>query len=311
MERMRREGFKAAIVSVQRLKELQDELEEHRRTGRIADELYRAYLSDFVFGPPPEMTEAKSVIIVASPLPHVRVTFTWNGGPVETYLPPTYSSAISSRVGTILEEILAPAGHRLVRARIPLKLTAVRSDLARYGRNNITYVDGMGSYQRLTAFFSGLPGNPDVWAGPLAMERCDTCTACRDKCPTGAIRPDRFLIRAERCLTFLNELGGEFPAWLDPAVHHCLEGCLFCQSYCPVDRAIPLTIADGPVFDGRETELVLQGVSKDKLPEGTIRKMEEFRFQDGLPEIARNLRALLDHPQNLTTAPKLLRRDTE
>jgi epoxyqueuosine reductase len=140
------------------------------------------------------------------------------------------------------------------------------------------------------------------------MEVCERCTACRDKCPTGAIPSDRFLLRAERCLTYLNEHEGEFPAWLDPAVHHCLEGCLFCQSYCPVNRQIPLAIEDGPTFDDQETELVLQGASKDRLPEATIQKLEEFGFQDGLPEIARNLRALLDHPQNLMTAPRLLRR---
>lgn len=310
IDRMAREGFRSAIVSVEHLKELREEIEGHHRAGRIADQVYRVDLAGLVYDPPPEMPEAKSVIIVSTPQPHIRFTFTWNGGKVETYLPPTYSSAISTRVGKLLAEILAPAGYRLVRARIPLKLAAVRGGLAQYGKNNITYVEGMGSYHRFTAFFSDLPCREDTWGEANVMEHCDGCTACRDKCPTGAIPSDRFLLRAERCLTYVNEHEGDFPAWLDPAAHHCLEGCLYCQSYCPVNRQIPLAIEDGPAFDDRETELILQGASKDRLPEAMIQKLEEFGFENGLPEIARNLRALLDRPQNLLTAPRLLRQKT-
>ena len=307
-ERMEREGFRVAIVSVDHLKELQEELETSHRRGIIADRLYQVELTGFRFGPPPEMPGARSVMIVSTPQPHIRMTFDWKGRTVATYIPPTYSAAISTRVGSMLEEILNPAGYHLFRAWIPLKLTAVHSGLAQYGKNNITFVDGMGSYHRFTGFFSEFPCSEDSWGKPQVMNQCEKCTSCRDKCPTGAIQSDRFVIRAERCLTFLNEFGGDFPAWLDPAVHHCLVGCLFCQSFCPVNRKIPLAIDEGPAFDGAETELILQGISKDKLPEATTRKLEEFGFQDTLPEIARNLRALLDHPQNLTTAPRLLRR---
>lgn len=305
--RMEREGFKAAVVSVDHLKDLQEELETSHRHGIIADNLYQVDLTRFVFGAPPEMPEAKSVIIVSTPQPHIRMTFEWKGRTISTYIPPTYSTAISTRVGSMLEEMLSPAGYHLFRAWIPLKLTAVHSGLARYGKNNITFVEGMGSYHRFTAFFSELPCPEDTWGEPHMMELCEKCTACRDKCPTGAISSDRFVIRAERCLTFLNEHGGEFPAWLDTAVHHCLIGCLFCQSFCPVNRKVPLAIDQASAFDGGETELILQGVSKDRLPEATIHKLEDFGFEDTLPEIARNLRALLDHPQNLTTAPRLLR----
>lgn len=307
MGRMEQEGFRAAIVSVAHLTELRDDVEEHHRAGRIAEQVYRTGLSGFVFGPPPEMPEGKSVMIISTPQPHIRFTFTWNGGKVATYLPPTYSSTISDRVGTILEEILTPAGHRLVRARIPLKLAAVRSGLARYGKNNITYVEGMGSYHRLTAFFSDLPCREDTWGEAKVVEQCDRCNACREKCPTGAISSDRFLLRAERCLTYLNEHEGDFPAWLDPGAHHCLEGCLYCQAHCPVNRQITVTVEDGRAFDEWETELILQGASRDRLPEAMIDKLKEFGFEDGLPEIARNLRALLDRPQNLLTAPRLLR----
>lgn len=308
MGRIGREGFKAKIVSVDHLGDLREDIETNRQQGLITEEVYRVDLSRFVFGPPPEMPEAKSVIIVSTPQPHIRMTFDWDGRMIATYIPPTYSAAITQRVKDILEEILAPAGFHLFRAWIPLKLTAVHSGLARYGKNNITFVEGMGSYQRLNAFFSELPCVEDSWGELKVMEQCTKCTACRDKCPTGAISSDRFVIRAERCLTYLNEHKGEFPAWVETGAHHCLVGCLFCQSFCPVNRKTPATIEDGPTFTSQETELILQVTPKDKLPDDLTRKLEEFGFQNDLPEIARNLRVLLDHPQNLAIAPGLLQR---
>jgi epoxyqueuosine reductase len=38
-----------------------------------------------------------------------------------------------------------------------LKRLAVRSGLARYGRNNVTYVEGMGSFLELSASLTDMP----------------------------------------------------------------------------------------------------------------------------------------------------------
>jgi len=55
-------------------------------------------------------------------------------------------------------------------------------------------------------------------------ERCQTCQACLRACPTGAIAVERFLVRAERCVTFRNEKPGSvpFPAWVNPTWQNCL-----------------------------------------------------------------------------------------
>ena len=47
-----------------------------------------------------------------------------------------------------------------------------------------------------------------------------------NKCPTKAIRQDRFLISAEQCLTFFNEKPDDFPEWVNPVWHNCLIGCM-------------------------------------------------------------------------------------
>jgi len=52
--------------------------------------------------------------------------------------------------------IIAGLEERDYAARIvPIDRLAVRGGLATYGRNNVTYVPGMGSFHRLSAFYSG------------------------------------------------------------------------------------------------------------------------------------------------------------
>ena len=122
-------------------------------------------------------------------------------------------------MGAILAEVLESGGYRAAKAVLPKKLLAVRSGLAAYGKNNITYVPGMGSFHGLVAVFSDLPAPEGTWRDAEMMEACHKCAACRRHCPTGAIDADRFLLRAERCLTFHNEkpVDVPFPGWIDAA----------------------------------------------------------------------------------------------
>jgi epoxyqueuosine reductase len=164
--------------------------------------------------------------------------------------------------------------------------------LAQYGKNNITYVNGMGSYHRLVAFISDLPVAQDYWRAPQVLERCENCKACMNACPTGAISTDRFLLNAERCLTFHNERRADFPQWIKPAWHNCLVGCLYCQKACPVNKDVPLSIEEGPEFSENETALILQGAPKSELPRNAIEKIESLDMVGYLPVLGRNLKVL-------------------
>jgi epoxyqueuosine reductase len=112
-------------------------------------------------------------------------------------------------------------------------------------------------------------------------------------CPTGAISADRFLLKAERCLTFHNERRGDFPRWIKPAWHNCLVGCLYCQKACPVNKDVPLSIEDGPVFSEKETALILQGAPQNGLPQNSLEKLQKMDMTEYLPVLGRNLNALL------------------
>jgi epoxyqueuosine reductase len=131
------------------------------------------------------------------------------------------------------------------------------------------------------------------------MKACEKCAACMESCPTRAILPDRFLIQADRCLTWLNEREEPFPSWLEPQWHNAIIGCMHCQLACPVDKPHFLKVVDGPTFSEEETDLILSGISSDKLPEPTRAKLPNLGY--GSPGwdvlLARNLRVLIDRAE--------------
>lgn len=284
------------IVSIEHLYELQQGIEGRHKKGELDEEFYQKELSWFVFKKPENFPEARSLIIVAAPQPQVQVTFTLDGATFPVLIPPTYSYVIDTQVQSWLEGVLQPEGYRILKvpSSPPLKLLAAHSGLMQYGKNNIGYVPGKGSFQRLMVFYSDLPRIEEQWGEPQSMDLCNTCQACSKACPTGAIAPDRFLLHGERCITFFNEFPGEFPDWLDPSWHNCLVGCLFCQTCCPMNNKVKNWVEEQVQFSQNETTLLLQGVSKEQLPEEMAEKLKQLGLIGYLPVLPRNLKALLE-----------------
>jgi epoxyqueuosine reductase len=288
-------GYQGRIVPIHHLEDLQEEIEGRHAQSLLNDEFYQEWLSSFEFKPPEDMA-ATSLIIVAVPSPQVRVDFAWNGNLHSAIIPPTYVGYDDTlrQVQEFLAGILAPAGFHTAPVQIPLKLLAVRSGLGQYGRNNICYVPGMGSFFQLVAVYSDLPCMQDPWQEARMMERCQNCHACRNRCPSGAIPSDRFLLRAERCLVFHNERSGRypFPAWLDPTWHNCLIGCMLCQRACPEDRDVLGWVEKGEEFTQDETGQLLEGVRLDQLPVAVVDKLKRLDLADSVDVLPRNLGAL-------------------
>ncbi len=298
LTRLEEEGCRGRVVGVEHLRDLEVELEERRRQDLIDEDLYQEYLAGFGFNLPEDLPRAESLILVAMPQPQIQVVFTWKGKTLPLIVPPTYLHARESdkRVEDLLTEILAVAGYRVAGAALPKKALAVHSGMGAYGRNNICYVSGMGSLFRLVAFYSDLPGEEDDWRELSAMEACQKCSACLRICPTGAITDERFLIRAERCLTFLNEKPGDvpFPNWVDPSWHDYLVGCLHCQRACPENRDFLRWMEEGDELSEEETALLLEGVALDRLPAATVVKLEKLDLLSLLEVLPRNLGVLLN-----------------
>ncbi|MBC7252339.1 MAG: FeS-binding protein [Anaerolineae bacterium] len=293
--RLEARGYQGRIVSIQHLAELQEELETHYRQGLLDQELYRTYLAGFAFEPPESLPDARSLIVVAVPQPQVRITFAWQRRRVPLIVPPTYLHwrENDQQVEDLLTEVLGSLGYRVSPMSLPKKLLAVHSGLAAYGRNNISYVPGMGSFHRLVAFCSDFPCQEDNWQALRMMVDCQDCSACRRHCPTGAIVSERFLLDAERCITFHNENPHEFPDWLDSAGHDCLVGCLHCQRVCPQNREVWHWIEEGGEFSSQETALLLAGPAIERLPAETVKKLAQNDLVGLLDVLPRNLRAAL------------------
>jgi epoxyqueuosine reductase len=294
---LRQESCKFSTISIGHLADLHKEIEKRRDKNEFDSKFYEEYMFRFKFAPPEELTNAKSLIIIAMPRPPTHATFTWKGKKQSFILPPTYTAYDEKRFHAerLVAEAVAKDGYKAVTTVLPLKLLATRSGLAKYGKNNITYTSGMGSFMRLTAVYSDMPCENDQWQKAEIMELCENCNLCQKACPTGAIDPDRFLLRAERCLTFHNEKKSSipFPDWIKPEWHNCIIGCIRCQAACPENRRYLQLVGETAEFDEEETRLILKGTPKEQMPASMLKKMKLLSLTDYLEEVPRNLSVLL------------------
>ncbi|MBC7264594.1 MAG: epoxyqueuosine reductase [Chloroflexi bacterium] len=292
---LEKRGYKGRIVSIRRLPDLQKEIEGLYKQGLLDEGFYQERLAWFTFSPPDSLPEPRSIIVIAIPQPQIQVIFSWNEGALALLVPPTYVAyrEVNQRVEDLLAAFLRPERYQVTQAALPLKPLAVRSGLGCYGRNNICYVHGMGSFHRLVAFYSDFPCQEDEWREPEMLERCQNCQACLRSCPTGAIAPERFLLHAERCITFHNERSDDFPSWIDPSWHNCLIGCLHCQRVCPQNRDFLNWVERGEEFSREETALILARVPLDQFPSATAEKLERLDLVEYMDVLPRNLRVML------------------
>ena len=292
------ENCKFRVVSTSNhIAELQGEIESRQNQGQFENEFAQQYLHRFRFLAPDELREAKSLVVVAMPRPPTKAVFNWKGKKQSFILPPTYTAYDEKRlhVERLVAEAVGKNGYKIATPFLPLKLLATRSGLAEYGQNNITYVQGMGSFMRLTAVYSDMPCESDVWQEPKMMSRCKNCDLCRRACPTGAISSDRFLLHAEKCLTYHNEKEASipFPDWLKPEWHNCIVGCIRCQAVCPENKPFLNIIGETAEFTEKETNLLLNAVPLEQLPVETVAKMKILSLADYYRELPRNLGVLL------------------
>ncbi len=293
--------YKYKTMSVAHFKELQEDIDGLRNKGKLSrHKIYRSYIDELKFEIPDNFPTAKSIVIISKFTRLMYVNFHLNGKTYEVMIPPQYySDGISSEDLTeiIHKEIIKKPGYRVERAdKVHLKLLAVRSGLGKYGRNNLCFVDGMGNFITLVAFFTDFEFEEDHWQELALLDACRNCVICYGICPTNCITKENFVINVGRCITLFNEVKGKFPRWILPSMHNALVGCMKCQLRCPENEGF--AGLSGRLEDVTEDETlkILQGKPDEGLLNSLSRKLKKFvpaSSKEYFPIFTRNLRALI------------------
>jgi len=150
-----------------------------------------------------------------------------------------YHDTMRPRLHALRDYVSAAAGAQ---SRASLDTSAVlERDLAAaaglgwIGKNTNLITPGLGSY-----YFIGLVlTTAELPADDAQPDRCGTCTACLDACPTSAF-DGPYALDARRCIAYLTiEHRGPIPEALHAPIGDWLFGCDVCQEVCPWNRHAP------------------------------------------------------------------------
>ena len=293
-------GYRAAVGSVSLLEVVRNGVRKRHEAGEIEAGFYRDNLDIFTYLDGVPLENPRSVILVAVPMPAYVLAFTVGDKRIETILPPTYVRyrKTFAEVRDNLAATLLGSGFRVELLNAPLKALANRLGLLFYGRNNVGYIDGLGSYFELVGLVSDLPFEekkmPPRPAEKL-LPRCEKCRICAAACPTGAIEKERILLHAEKCYTLFSESPNPIPEDLKPPSPKCIIGCLKCQELCPENKGLLRHESASVSFDAEETEafLGMKPEADGRALDRVQAKFKELGLSEGLPVFRRNLERLL------------------
>ncbi|HUT79628.1 MAG TPA: 4Fe-4S double cluster binding domain-containing protein [Candidatus Bathyarchaeia archaeon] len=291
---------KYRVLSVSHLPELEEKIDKLKSEGKITqNEVIQQYIGNFKFEVPEDFPEAKSIIILAQENKLVLINFNHNGIQQEVMIPPNYSQTCVTKdemKDFVLTEIIKEPGYQVYQTRkLHMKLLAANSGLVKYGRNNISYADELGSLIELWVYFTDYVFPMDNWEEVEMMENCEDCTICFDSCPTQAISQDNFILNVERCIPLYNEIQGEIPDWIPTDAHNALMGCMKCQMYCPANRLAINNTRRYEDLTQEETIALLKGEGEETILNSAIAKLKMFKPEHAyyfLPIIKRNLALL-------------------
>ena len=143
--------YRWRTLSVDRFPSLQEEIDALRHSGQLAQTpAFTNFLNDLSFRLPDNFPSARSLLLIATsaPLMIINLRFATAISPFSCHRTTPSGLTRAMLLEEIRRTIIPDSGHRVDRVDYVffMKLAAVRSGLAQYGRNSICYVEGMGSF---------------------------------------------------------------------------------------------------------------------------------------------------------------------
>ena len=186
------------------------------------------------------MPGAKSVLVLAYPYRPYRE----NPGEAEADAYYVEGNRAHENALRLAERLRERGVAAQMTASLRVKPLAARAGLGRQGRNTLIAVDEFGTRVSLQTIVTDL--EPDAGQDDeIGLdERCLTCRACVDACPTGALRGDGTL-DIDRCVRAQPE-NQPLREDLSRFAGASLLGCDLCQRVCPRNAAVDKTdLPDG------------------------------------------------------------------
>lgn len=153
-----------------------------------------------------------------------------------------YHKVLKQKLNLLTEKIQQAVQHTSYRvfvdsAPVLEKPLAEKAGLGWIGKHSNLLSNNGSSWFFLGEIFTDLPLPTDV---PV-QQRCGTCRACIDICPTGAIVNEK-VVDARRCISYLTiELKNSIPEELRSLIGNRVYGCDDCQLICPWNKFINAT----------------------------------------------------------------------
>ena len=185
--------------------------------------------------------EARSVVMLADsyapPVDPLTLLADGTRGAISCYAwGRDYHDTVKGRLKTLAQWLAARGGAEVKvfvdTAPLMEKPLAQAAGLGWQGKHTNLLGRGFGNWVFLGAILTtaGLP--PDA----PEPERCGSCTACLDICPTGAF-PAPFRLDARRCISYLTiEHAGPVDPALRPHLGNRIYGCDDCLAVCPWNK---------------------------------------------------------------------------
>ena len=147
-----------------------------------------------------------------------------------------YHDIIKGRLKEVAQKLVARSGAEVKvfvdTAPVMEKPLAAAAGIGWQGKHTCLVSRDFGAWLFLGSIFTTAELQPD----DAAQDRCGSCRACLDICPTNAF-PAPYRIDARRCISYLNiELKGPIPREFRKAIGNRIYGCDDCLAVCPWNK---------------------------------------------------------------------------